>query len=305
MLRNEVSLLESSLASGKKSSDDRNRFNSLIGLYEVSSVITNNKKENPVGGKWTRSDGMAQKLFKTRKTYQHILPYNTTGLARYDGEIAVAEAINVVSLDGLNGLLRATIILRGDVVPLSPQELKVMNSKRTTNLLSNLSVRVNFDAPRIFFGKRLPGRQNAFKYLPLQLGPVSDVVLDTSFCDEFVRIGVGGTSGTRFIFKKTADDEAKEYEGLLQQSPAKKLKLLGVMTSVLAGSVYIALMSPSFLAESTSLALVPSLNVVKSIAGGLIRLLAGTIGLVAGIGTLLIAFSSGGIERDGVQANAA
>jgi hypothetical protein len=314
MLRSEVSSLES-LFTSTEEQDDPKRFNPLIGLYEVASVITNNDKENPVGGKWTRSNGFAQKLFKTRKTYQHILPYNSTGLARYDGETSVAEAINVVSLDGLDGLLRATVILRGDVVPLSSGELKDLNTNRKINLLSNLAIRAHFDAPRIFFGKRQFGSQDAFKYLPLQLGPISDVVLDTSFNDEFVRIGVGGTSGTRFIFTRTADDEAKEYEALLQQPPAKKPKLLGIMTSILLASFYIAFgnviklaaaLSPPFLTKSTHFSQVATLlSFAKMSIGGLIRMIAGATGLVAGLGALLIAFSSGGIERDDMQAKAA
>jgi len=316
MLRNEVSSLESQFTSTEEH-DDPKRFNPLIGLYEVASVITNNDKENPVGGKWTRSGGFAQKLFKTRKTYQHILPYNSTGLARYDGQKSVAEAINVVSLDGLCGLLRATVILRGDAVPLTPQELKDMNTNRTITLLSNLAIRANFDAPRIFFGKRQGRRKNAFKYLPLQLGPISDVVLDTSFNDQFVRIGMGGTSGTRFIFTRTSDDddEALEYKALLQQPPAKKPKLLGIMASILLASFYIAFgngiklaasITPSFVTTSAAFSpLVNLLSAVKMSVGGLMRITAGVTGLLAGLGALLIAFSSGGIERDGMQAEAA
>lgn len=314
LLRKEVSSLESLFIS-EEQNDDPTRFNPLIGLYEVAHVITNNDKENPVGGKWTRSDGFAQKLFKTRKTYQHILPYNSTGLARYDGETSVAEAINVVSLDGLDGLLRATVILRGDVVPLSSEELKDLNANRKINLLSNLAIRAHFDAPRIFVGKRQLGSQDAFKYLPLQLGPLSDVILDTSFNDQYVRIGMGGTSGTRFVFTRTADEEAKEYEALLQQPPAKKSKLLGITTSILLMSFYIAFgngtklaaaMVPSFISKSTLLS--PSmvlLNFAKMSVERLIRVIAGATGLVAGLGALLIAFSSGGIEGDGMQPKAA
>eukprot|EP00986_Skeletonema_menzelii_P010263 scaffold4987_cov135-Skeletonema_menzelii.AAC.3 len=316
LLRNEVSSLESQFVSTEEHGDPK-RFNPLIGLYEVASVITNNDKENPVGGKWTRSGGFAQKLLKTRKTYQHILPYNSTGLARYDGETSVAEAINVVSLDGLGGLLRATVILRGDVVPLTLQELKDMNTNRTINILSNLAVRANFDSPRIFFGRREPTGQEAFKYLPLQLGPLSDVVLDTSFIDQFVRIGMGGTSGTRFIFTRTndSDNEALEYKALLQQPPAKKPKLLGMMTSILLASFYVAFgngiklaaaVSPSFITKSSVFSpLVTLLSAVKMSVTGLIRIFAGASGLVAGLGALLIAFSSGGIEREGMQAEAA
>jgi len=309
MLMNEVSSLESSFMSDGEI-DDPKRFNPLLGLYEVAKVLSKNKRENPVGGKWTRKSGLAQKIFRTRKTFQHILPYNSTGLARYDEETAVAEAINVISLDSPDGLLRATVILRGDVIPLHMQELKEMNTNRKIDLLTNLAVRANFDPPRIFLGKRMLVRPNEFNYIALQIGPVSDVVLDTSFNDKNVRIGMGGTSGTRFIFKRTTDNEAREYASLLQQPLAQKRKLLGIMTSVFAVCNYVAFgngikvavaMSP----KSRLLApLIASLKVANSVVGGLIRLIAGATGLVAGLTALLVAFSSGGIEREGMQVQA-
>ena len=73
MLMNEVSSLESSFMSDGEI-DDPKRFNPLLGLYEVAKVLSKNKRENPVGGKWTRKSGLAQKIFRTRKTFQHILP---------------------------------------------------------------------------------------------------------------------------------------------------------------------------------------------------------------------------------------
>ena len=302
-LRNEVFSLESHFTSAEEH-DDPKRFDPLLGLYEVASVITNNEKENPVGGKWTRSGGFAQKLFRTRKTYQHILPYNSTGLARYDGDTSVAEAINVVSLDGLDGLLRATIILRGDVVPLSSQQLKTMNTNRTANLLSNLAIRANFDSPRIFFGKRQSKSEKVFKYLPLQLGPLSDVVLDTSFVDETVRIGVGGTSGTRFIFTRTKDDdEAVEYDALLQQPPAKKPKLLGTMASIILASSYIAFGSGLKRLAAALPSFTTKCAIFNRSVAGIARIIAGATALLAGLSALLIAFSSGGIERDEMHAH--
>ena len=84
-----------------------NIFTPLLGLYEVRTVITANPKDNPVGGKWTRS----QKMFRTRVTFQHLLPLNSTGHSQLRNDMAVAEAINIVSLDALNGLLRITVKL--------------------------------------------------------------------------------------------------------------------------------------------------------------------------------------------------
>jgi hypothetical protein len=128
---------------------------------------------------------------------------------------------------------------------------------------------------------------------------------------------MGGTSGTRFIFTRTADDdkEALEYRALLQQPPAKKPKLLGIMTSILLASFYVAFgngiklvsaISPSFLTKSSVFTpLVTLLSVVKMSVTGLIRIIAGASGLLAGLGAVLIAFSTGGIEQDGLQTEAA
>jgi hypothetical protein len=95
------------------------RFTPLLGLClyrsDLRSVITANPKDNPVGGKWTRS----QKMFRTRATFQHLLPLNSTGHSQLRNNMAVAKAINIVSHDALNGLLRITVILRGDAIPLS------------------------------------------------------------------------------------------------------------------------------------------------------------------------------------------
>ena len=57
--------------------------------------------------------------------------------------------------------------------------------------------------------------------------------------------------------------------------------------------------SPSFIKKCTVL------SAVKMPLAGLIRIIAGTTGLLAGLGALLIAFSTGGIERDGMQTEAA
>ena len=56
----------------------------------------------------------------------------------------------VVLLDAFDGLLRVTVILRGDAVPLSIEERFRMNANRTIAPLTNLAVRAAFDQPRIF-----------------------------------------------------------------------------------------------------------------------------------------------------------
>mmetsp|Transcript_3039 Transcript_3039/g.6579 ORF Transcript_3039/g.6579 Transcript_3039/m.6579 type:complete len:565 (-) Transcript_3039:80-1774(-) len=246
-IRDIIASLEVNYVNGTH--DDVDRFTPLIGLYRVQQVLSrlndkNNKNNNPVGGKWTRSNGIAQRIFRTRNSFQHILPVNSTSLSPPNNSranattAAVAEAINVVSLDALNGAFRVTVILRGDAVPLSKEELGTMNANRTSSekkksranggenetlddgdddvsldQLSDRTVRAYFDPPRIFLGKRRRKRfrpdngdsdhdGQEYTYIPLAVGPPSDVVLDTSYCDDVLRIGVGGTSGTRFVFTR-------------------------------------------------------------------------------------------------------
>ena len=126
--------------------------------------------------------------------------------------MAVAEAINIVSLDALNGLLRITVILRGDAIPLSSDERNQMNTNRTITPLTNLAVRAMFDSPRIYVGyrrrKREQGGEPFYSYFPLQLGPSSSVVTNTTYSDSKIRIGRGGTSGSYFLFVTTNKEEA-------------------------------------------------------------------------------------------------
>ncbi|KAL7524838.1 hypothetical protein ACHAWF_001106, partial [Thalassiosira exigua] len=177
-VREEISSLEASFRASRDGAvadadDDEGRFDPLLGLYGVAAVLTRNPKDNPVGGKWTRKKGWAHRLFRTRTPYQHLLPCNSTGLsggfekekdaAAEAAEKAVAEAVNVISLDALGGLFRIAVVLRGDATPLSSEELRSTNANRTDSSaaeadslapLSDLAVRANFDAPRIYLGRR-------------------------------------------------------------------------------------------------------------------------------------------------------
>lgn len=215
--------------------DDENaadRFEKLVGLYEVSYVQTTRKNDNPVGGKWTRKNGFAQKILKTRRTFQHILPVNST--VTYEKDIgSIGEAINVVSLDALWGWIRLTVILRGDVIPLSLGERT--NTSRVVRPLTTRSVKAMFDNPRIIIGK-------SGRLFNIKLGPTTCVLLDTLYCDEKLRIGMGGTSGTRFLFRKCSsfDTEANEFLPLLKRRPASKRKILLFLGTILSSSIYSA-----------------------------------------------------------------
>ena len=254
--------------------DDPQRFESLFGLYDVSFVKTTREGDNPVGGKWTREDGIAQKIMKTRRSFQHILRVNETGCGAThvrtatggNRTVVMAEAVNVVSLDALWGLLRATVILRGDAIALNATE------RTTTDMCQPLSaraVRALFDAPRIVLGK-------SGRWLNINVGPRTSVVLDTTFDDDQVRIGMGGRSGSRFIFRRcnANDSEANEFRALLARKPWSRRKALSTLFAIGAASSYGAVARRSF------------------------RLLGFTSTVVTLLIAALLAFSGGGIEAD-------
>jgi hypothetical protein len=321
----------SSKHKGKTDDDnnDSNPFERLLGLYDVSFVKTTRTGDNPVGGKWTRPSGLAQRMLKTRRTFQHILPVNSTGCgARFacysnvDKQQAasssktsssssskssssssksrlfravVGEAVNVISLDALWGLLRLTVILRGDAIPLSDQERNCSNNYQA---LSPLAVRALFDAPRIILGKT--GR-----FFNVNIGPKTSVILDTLYVDDDIRIGLGGRSGTRFIFKKCSsssddkDGEANEFRRLLSKRPMKKFKVLTALAAIAGFGLYGA-----FFAQPPQYYYSHYYRIIGSGSGSstssilLRRLLSGCVSLLAAALGALIAFSGGGIEAN-------
>ena len=332
-IKSKIKSLEASfLLTSNNNTENEDLFEPLLGLYKVSAVITNNPKDNPVGGKWTRSNGIAQKLFRTRATFQHLLPTNATGLSQSQSttkEEAVAEAINVVSLDAFDGLLRATVILRGDAVPLTSTERKQMNNaNRTITKVTKRAVRAYFDPPRIYLGRRTSSnnrKKKRYAYLPLQIGPASSVVLDTTYYDDLIRIGMGGTSGSRFVFAATDVEEAKEYESLLKIPYAKKWNVLGKLGAILIASLYSiygssdlgtklgqcatnvmealtsAKIAQTVLQVSRRMRKKAPLAVIITSYPVVMRILAGITSVLSAIAIMLILFSSGGIERDGVS----
>jgi hypothetical protein len=214
------------------------RFDPLLGLYDVAFVKTVKEGDNPVGGKWTRKNGIAQKILKTRRSFQHILRVNETGCGATHVRLAsgcdakvVAEAVNVVSLDALWGRLRATVILRGDAIALNATD-RVTD---TWQPLSALAVRALFDAPRIVLGK-------SGRWFNIHIGPKTSVVLDTTFVNDQVRIGLGGRSGSRFIFRRCDADEleANEFRALLSRRPWSRKKTLSILLVAAQASTYVA-----------------------------------------------------------------
>jgi len=116
------------------------------------------------------------------------------------------------------------------------------------------------------------------------LGPKTNVLLDTVYNDERIRIGMGGTSGSKFVFSrcsKEEEEEATAFRALLQQPPVSKPKALTLLGGVVALGFYGAFVSSRRL---------------------VFRLLDGVIAGLASLLAMLVAFSSGGIERDDTSA---
>ncbi len=183
----------------------------------------------------------------------------------------VAEAINVITLDALWSLIRLSIILRGDAIPLTMEERK--SPKMKGGPLTNLAVKAFFDPPRIIIGKT--GRFFNFK-----LGPKSSVVLDTTYLDNKIRIGKGGTSGTRFIFTRCCsenDGEVEEFKKLLLMKPTGKTKLLSILIAAVVISARTSLLGQKIIGKALTVSI--SLLIVA------------------------ILFSTGGIEQDQQQGN--
>jgi len=261
------------------------RFKPALGLYNVSYVQSAKEGENPVGGKWTRKNRFTKNLITIRRTMQHLVPLNSTviqkqenhdendgGREESDKTNVVAQAVNVIVLDALWKLIRFTIILRGDAVPLSKQERQ--STKMKEGPLTNLAVKAFFDPPRIILGVLKGKRQ----LLNLQLGPKSSVVLDTTFLDDKIRIGKGGTSGTRFIFTRCSENdlEAEEFKQLLDVRPMKKTKIVALLVAISAAGAFSS-------AQLSS------------------KLLGRFIAAVASFMLIGVMFSTGGIEQDRID----
>ena len=258
----------------KKDLENIDRFIPLLGNYDVihvaaskstvSNSMSNKKKRkrqktnSPAGGKWTRKGGIAQMIFRERRKFQHLLRTNKTESvlvknAQDTGkcnstEPLVAEAVNVVSLDAFFGLLRLSVILKGDAIPLTLEErLSIAKEKSTPGGLSPYAVRAFFDSPRIILGKS--GRMS------LRLGPTSSVVLDTTFIDSKIRLGKGSL-GSQFVFKRCDEDdtEANEWMQLYERKPIQKKRTLFALTcSFVSGLGMISLRNWRVMGSSISL----------------------------------------------------
>jgi hypothetical protein len=210
----------------------------------------------------------------------------------------VGEAVNALVFNALWSLLTVFVILRGDAVKLTTEEryknmirVPVMKQSKQSKaqpslaqkqlfVLSPLAIRALFDSPRIIIVSH--HKRDKFKkarcWMNINLGPKSAVILDTSYSDDTIRIGVGGRSGTRFVFQKCLSqdeiEQANEYQVLLRKKPWKTRNILLSLFSVISVNAF----------ATWKLTYTP------------LRLFASTMLFITSIFTCLILFSSGGIE---------
>jgi len=280
----------------------RSDMNDLNNVTASSNSLTRDSRRrkgrnsSPVGGKWTRSDGLAQKIFQTRRKFQHILPvhesssdivneaiasgrYNCTEYDDFDQPVyeVVAGVVNVISLDAFLQKLRVTIILKGDAVSMSTEERDdVASERKTPGGLSANTVRAIFGPPRIVLSHKSKNKEKERIFLSFRLGPVSNVVLDTPYYNEKFRIGKG-SAGSRFVFQRCTDDdmEAKEWVTLYNKKPLHKKRILLGLGVVFGSGIGL-----------------------KSLGQ---RALGFTVIALSSVFGSITMFSSGGIERDDNQ----
>lgn len=211
VIRQTIEDLSSSSAQGSDAEDEETLFTPLLGNYNVSFTLPNAPNERPVGGKWNKGP------FSIESQWQHLLPKKT--------QDSVAQAVNMIIVKAL--FWRIYVILRGDAFRLSPLDRDRVSAVRNTpGGLSPRTVRADFDPPRVVICTQ------AKKVLfSLSLGPTSSVFLDTTFCDNRVRIGKG-SKGSRFVFVRSNDPVADEWKSLMELKPVGRRQLLSLFAGV-------------------------------------------------------------------------
>ena len=159
------------------------------------------RKANAAGGRFRGRVGRL--LFRTTAMYQHVLYHSTGNLA-----------INFIKFR-LLGLLPGSVVLRGAVEPEADREALGARWNRT---LSENTIRAAFRSPRVAFGP-----------LTLDLGPTSEVRLDTTYLDDRIRVSRGGSSGTVFVFKAcdAEDATAGDWKAVVARKPTPRSALAG------------------------------------------------------------------------------
>lgn len=255
-IREAIDGLDALIAGGSDSDNEETLFTPLLGNYRVSFTLPSAPNERPVGGKWSKGPFLTME-----SQWQHLLPKKIPD--------SVAQAVNMIIVNVL--FWKIYVILRGDAYRLGSLERdRVAAERGTPEGLSPRTVRANFDPPRIV----ICTRTKKALCCCLSLGPSSSVVLDTTFCDNRVRIGKG-SKGSRFVFVRSADPVADEWKNLVELKPVGKRQLMsffgGVGLASLAGVWY---------------------------CSGIFRFLSIFTAILSLPLALLILISTGGIEQD-------
>mmetsp|Transcript_16297 Transcript_16297/g.42927 ORF Transcript_16297/g.42927 Transcript_16297/m.42927 type:complete len:325 (-) Transcript_16297:33-1007(-) len=180
-------------------------------LYRDSEVVyvgqRSSKRANAAGGRFRGRVGRL--LFRTTALYQHI---------QRDGESL--RAVNANRFRFL-GSLPGCAVLRGSAE--KENDLEALSAKFDRTLSEN-TLRASFERPKIAFGP-----------LVFEAGPASVVRLDTTYLDDRVRISRGGSSGTPFVFRACAADDARKdaWKRVAEATPVSA-KTAGVGVGVLA-----------------------------------------------------------------------
>ena len=269
--------------STNKNSTEESIFEPILGYYNVSYTLTARPKDNPVGGKWTR-------LWKVQRMLQHVLPTNKQTTATSATNI-VAQVVNAIRIELLWGVIGIWVLLRGDAIPLKEEE---QEATKTLNLLPNLSdrtVKVYFDKPRIGLSFYKPISRKISKRNPLfqrilSLGPTSSVILDTPYVDNRIRLGKGGVSGSQFVFARVKDDDVEAREGwkwVLEKDTKDRKSVLSQKQLMTRFGIWCAVSSIAFAVfQQRIIKLIASASIVGSV-----------------FAFLCLSFSTGGIETKG------
>lgn len=227
-------------------------FTALVGNYSVACTLPAHADERPVGGRWNARWTVLQ-------AWQHILPPSSDNDKQADKDTPrpVAEVVNMIALR-LFSLVTIHVLLRGPAYPLMD---------RPTGL-SPRTVRAQFAPPRIVLARRWA----------MTIGPPSSVVLDTPYVDDRIRLGVGGTSGSRFVFVRTRND-VDDWRTLYHIRPVGQQTLVGGLMAGTAVGIW-----------RTLVATVRPLQVAWAVTA-----------MVTALMALLVGRSTGGIEVERPQ----
>jgi hypothetical protein len=123
-------------------------------------------------------------------------------------------AINYIT-GKLFRFLTVSVILKGAVQKITETERTQMTAKYGTTL-SPGTVRADFESPLVTIGG-----------VGIRIGPNSNVVLDTPYLDDKIRLGMGAR-GSAFIFKRTKDSRANNWKIDIKRKPINA-KFLGFL----------------------------------------------------------------------------